>query len=374
MEHLAFVFSCVIMISSKKQEGTAMKATENERLGLEELYKERTPYYGELHDHGATGGTSDGKRPLSHWIGAMEALNMDFAAILDHRQVRHMYLPEWEDGLFIGGTEPGTVIDDSTAEVKNVHYNMLFVNSEPLEKLLAEFTEYEFTGGPEGHFIYPHFTRARFNQLIDRVKELGGFFVHPHPKQLMKSEDPTQYWFQDETGIEVFYDDLASQYTVDNYKLWTDLLAAGKRVWACAGGDGHACASNKALTAIYAEERKNAAFLSHLREGDFVCGSVGIKMHMGSTKMGGCCSFEGEKLVFSVGDFHPSVKIPGHQYRVDVLDDTGVVCSEEIGCNETQYFTIEAKPCKFYRVEVFDTTRNLRIAIGNPIWNKDLAK
>ena len=348
-----------------------MLATETEKLHLEELYKERTPYYGELHDHGATGGTSDGKRSLEHWKGAMEALHMDFAAILDHRQVRHMYLPEWEDGLFIGGSEPGTAILDSTAEKPNVHYNMVFTGPAPLEQLLAEFEEYEFTGGPEGHFVYPRFTRERFGQLIDRVKELGGFFVHPHPKQLMQSEDPTQYWFRDETGIEVFYESMDSQATADNYQLWTDLLACGKRVWACAGGDGHACASDQALTTIYAEDHANAAYLPHLREGDFVCGPVGIRMCMGSTKMGGTRSFTGEKLLFSVGDFHVSVKNPEHTYRVDVLDDTGVVYSEAIDCNETQYFALETKPCKFYRVEVFDTTRNLRIAIGNPIWNRD---
>ena len=35
------------------------------------------------------------------------------------------------------------------------------------------------------------------------------------------------------------------------------------------------------------------------------------------------------------------------------------------------YFAIDVdENVKFYRAEVFDETRNLRIAIGNPIWNE----
>lgn len=346
-----------------------MTATEQDVNLLEELYSGRIAYHGELHDHACTGGTSDGKYSLEHWKGAMKALHMDFAAILDHKQVRHMYLPEWEDGLFIGGTEPGTAILDSKADEKEMHYNMVFANPKPLEELLEEFEEFQFTRGIEGHFIYPKFTRARFCELIDAVKERGGFFVHPHPKQLMKCEDPCEYWFRNETGIEVFYGDMEGHHTEDNYKLWTELLACGKRVWACAGGDGHACASDKALTTIYSEEHSNKLYLSHLRVGDFVCGSVGIRMCIGKTKMGGKCSFKNARIVFSVSDFHESVHISGHKYRVDLLNDNGVVCSKEITCNETSYFAIDTQDCEFYRVEVFDVMRNLRIAIGNPIWN-----
>ena len=346
-----------------------MKAAERDITWLNELYQGRKAYHGELHDHAATGGTSDGGRSLEHWRGAMEAQHMDVAAIRDHRQVRHMYLPEWEDGLFIGGTEPGTLISDSKAEKQQMHYNMLFENSAPLEDLLAEFAEFEFTGGPEGHFKYPQFTTERFCELSSAGKARGGFFVYPHPKQLMVSNDPCDYWFQDETGIEVFYSSPEKQYTTDNYALWTALLEKGKRVWACAGGDGHACASDAALTTIYAEEHKNASYLSHLRKGDFTCGSVGVRMCVGDTKMGGKCSFSGARLVLGVGDFHQSVLNPEHKYRIDLLNDKGIVFSSEISCTEPAYFAIDTEDCRFYRAEVFDASRNLRIAIGNPIWN-----
>ena len=347
-----------------------MHATEQDILMLSALYEGRKLYFGDLHNHAATGGTSDGKRSLEHWKGAMEALKMDFAAILDHRQVRHMYLPEWEDGLFLCGTEPGTKISDSTAEDPQMHYNMLFPSPKELEALLENHpVKFEFTGGEEGHFKYHSFKREEFCALIDEVKARGGFFVHPHPKQCMKSNDPLDYWFRDETGIEVFYNDMRHRWSKENYDLWLELLKAGKRVWACAGEDGHACARDTALTAIYVAEKSSPGFVKVLRGGDFVCGSVAMKMCVGDTAMGGACDFTGKRLVLSVENFHKSVKNPEHQYRVDILTDSGVVASAAISCTEPTVLALDVQDHAFYRAEVFDVTQDLRIAIGNPIWN-----
>lgn len=336
---------------------------------IEKLYDGRMAFYGELHDHSESGGTSDGKRPLSHWLGAMEALGMDFAAILDHKQVRHMYLPEWKDGIFVGGTEPGAVLLDGKAQKNALHYNMIFEGPAPLEALLSRFPEYEFEGGAEGHFKYPRFTRARFTELIEAVKESGGFFVHPHPKQVMISDDPLDYWFADDTGIEVFYGSMDSEHTALNYALWCDLLSMGKRIFATAGGDGHACASDAALTTVYAEEKSNKSYISHFRKGDLVCGAVGIRTCIGDMLMGGSCNFDGGRFIVSVGDFHKSVRFADHKYRVDLISDEGLVESHEIGCLDRSYFAVDTKDKKFYRVEVFDETRDLRIAVSNPIWN-----
>ena len=342
-------------------------AEKNRLLGL---YENRRPFHGEMHDHSASGGTSDGKCPFAEWPEKMKALKMDFAAILDHRQVRHMYLPEWEDGLFIPGTEPGTAISDSTAPNAHMHYNILLPDRDLLEGLLNEFPEYEFTGGVEGHFIYPEFTRERFGQLIDAVMARGGFFVHPHPKQVMISDNPLDYWFRDETGIEVFYMDMDSEHTKANYPLWLSLLAAGKRIFACAGGDKHAQPGVGALTTIYSEALASASILPHLRAGDFTCGPVGIRMCVGDTKTGGQCAFEGKKLTVCVSDFHESVKFENHSYRLDILTDEGVICSAPVSCREENFVSIDAPDCAFLRAEVFDETRGLRIAVGNPIWNR----
>ena len=352
----------------------SIKAKPEDIEHIEALYEGRTLYFGDMHNHSASGGTSDGKRPLSHWKGALEALKMDFVAILDHRQVRHMYLPEWEDGLFVCGTEPGTRIVDCKAAVdgrNDMHYLMVFPSPKPLEELLSEFPEYEFEGGEEGHFRYPSFTRERFCELIDSVKAKGGFFAHPHPKQYMNSTDPLDYWHRDETGIEVFYGDMRSDYTKENYKLWVEILALGKRMFACAGEDKHACAGDTALTAIYASEKSSAAYLEHLRVGDFVCGSVGLEMCVGDTRMGGKCSFSGERLCVAVDDFHRSVKNPEHRYSLVLLDDKGVVAKKKINCTEKAYFAFNTSDkARFYRVEIFDDTEKLRIAVGNPIWNE----
>ena len=163
-----------------------MIATNNDTAKLEALYEGRKVYHGELHDHSASGGTSDGRRPFSHWLGAMEALELDFATILDHRQVRHMFEPEWEDGTFIG-------------------------------------------------------------------------------------------------ALEVFYISTDSEETKENYELYVKLLSLGKKVYCSAGGDEHECCHDKAITTIYAAEKKNAAYIDRLRHGDFVCGGVGIRMCIGDT-------------------------------------------------------------------------------------------
>ena len=344
--------------------------TQPDLTTLNNLYAGCRAYHGEMHDHSASGGTSDGQVPLDEWVKELAELNMDFAAILDHRQVRHMYLPEWKDGLFVGGSEPGTRISDSKATETSMHYNMVFTGPEPLEALLAEFPEYKFTGGSEGHFVYPAFTTERFGELIDAVKAHGGFFVHPHPKQVMVSDDPLDYWFRDETGLEVFYNEPESKFTEANYALWTDLLALGKRVWACSGGDKHAHPDAKALTTIYAEGCTNADFLNHLRKGDFTCGSAGIRMVIGDTVTGGKTAFDGQTLTVAAGDFHESVRFPDHTYRIDILNDTGVILSEEIPCDTTTCLALETKNVKFYRAEIWDVPRNLRIAVGNPIWNE----
>ena len=340
---------------------------------LHNLYRGRALYQGELHDHANTGGTSDGEKTLEHWKGAMEALQMDFATILDHKQVRHMYLPEWDDTIFIGGTEPAAPIklEEGGEYIGGLHYNMIFSDPKQLEGLLEEFPEYEFTGGPEGHFRYRSFTIERFGKLIDAVKRRGGFFVLPHPMQVTYGTNNLDWAFRDEVGIEVTYIALDSGQTKRNYEVWMDLLKRGKRMWVCAGGDRHACAHDWALTSIYAEKKHSECYISHLRQGDFTAGSVGIQMCVGDTPMGGKCNFDGQRLVIRVGRFHKSVRNPYFKYRLDVWNEEKIVHSQEISCEVPTYVAMDAEDCKFYRVEIYDTTRNLRIALGNPIWNEE---
>ncbi len=343
---------------------------------LEALYAGRSVYQGELHDHADTGGTSDGGRTLDHWKGALEALQMDFAAILDHKQVRHMYLPQWDDSIFIGGTEPGAEIMRPDGEkLGTIHYNMIFSDPKQLEALLDEFPEYEFTGGSEGHFGYPRFTKERLGELIDAVKRHGGHFVFPHPSSMSYGSgkydsSPDDWWIRDGVGIEVPYIRLDCEETEENYRIWRYLLRSGARMWVSAGGDLHGCAHDWALTSIYAEEKRSACFVEHIRRGDYTAGPVGIRMCIGDTLMGGTCDFTGQRLVVGTGKFHRSVRDPWHRYRLEIWADEEIVCSKEISCEEPAYAALDTEDHRFYRTEVFDETRNLRIALGNPIWNK----
>ena len=350
-----------------------MKWTKEDLALLESLYEGRNPYFGELHDHADTGGTSDGKLPLEGWKKALEQLEMDFATIVDHKQVRHMYLPEWDSSIFIGGTEPGTKITDDQIENSIIHYNMLFSRPEQLEQLLEAFPEFKFEGGPQGHFGYPGFTRARFTELVNKVTDLGGFFVHPHPTSKMKSDDPLDYWFRDETGLEVlytFYQEPGSQHCWENFALWKKLLALGKRVYATAGNDEHNVPKDKALTTIYARRKHSESYMQQLRKGDFVCGGVGIKMCVGHTPMGGKTDFSGKRVVLCVDKFHKSLLHPEHTYRVELQDDTGTVFCWEFIPGEPAWFAVDADPEKrFYRAEVYDNEKEFPIALGNPIWN-----
>ena len=351
-----------------------MNITQQDILQLDRLYEGRKPYYGELHDHTNSGVRGDGHNSLTEWKAELKKLKMDFATLVDHRQVMHMLLPEWDDTVFIGGTEPGTVIRDSKAEEPSMHYNMIFYEAAQLEALLAEFPEYKFNEVRENEFVYSRFDTDRFQELIRWILEHDGFFVHPHPKQLMRSDDPLDYWFMDGTGLEVFYtyhEEQGGEKTQANYKLWTDLLALGKRVFATAGNDEHRLPTTKALTTIFSPEKHSRAYVHQLRKGDFVCGGVGVRMCVGDTAMGGITDFAGKRLTLSVGDFHESLQFADHSYRLELLDDTGIVLSEPIDPTHTAYLAIDPDPGrKFYRAEVWDLTRNIRIALGNPIWNE----
>lgn len=361
-------------------------ATQGDTQKLDALYAGRTAFHGELHDHSDSGGTSDGKQPLSMWASVMPSVGMDYAAILDHRQVLHMYLPQWDDSIFIGGSEAATTITDRPDDVNRFHYNMVFADPEPLEEIVTEFTEFKFREwtesdregcGGQMHFNYPQMSTKRFNELITAVKEKGGLFVIPHPSSTNETvpKNGMDLYLQDYMGYEVFYgygfDDSNNWKTEANYKLWTDMLASGARVWCSAGNDMHKLPQAKCLSTVYSEEADAHSHITHLRVGDFTAGPVGIKMCIGDTPMGTTGSFEGQRLVFSVGDFHQDIALEKYTFRITLMDNKGEVFSREIRGNESVTFAMDADPAaKFYRVEVYNVTLDKLTALGNPIWNE----
>ena len=352
---------------------TAQKADIDALLAL---YGDRTIRFGDLHNHTDSGPTADGRMTLVQWKEEMKRLGMSFAAIVDHKQVAHMYHKDWQnqateefDTVFIGGSEPGTSILDSKAEQRSMHYNMLLNDPEKLldivrnnGKFCVKSGRYEtfnwnksfgctnkvgtydpadYAADPSGileTWTYPKFTTEEFGALANAIYEAGGLLVHVHPKysSYLISDDPLDYWFADWTGLEVvstYHATRDDERTQKNYDLWVNLLALGKKVWATAGNDEHDMPSVKSLSTVYSTDKHAEAYFDQVRVGNFTVGPVGIRMCVGNTQMGSEGSFTGQRVVFSVGDFHQSVYEHDHTYRVDLISNEGVVFSQEISCD-----------------------------------------
>ena len=366
---------------------------------LKEQYTGTMAYQGELHDHAATGGTSDGHNTLTEWLTGMQQLDMDFAAIVDHKQYLHMELPEWDNKYFIGGTELAVGVSDLAAATQNkAHINLIFYDPMDLKATIEAYDAYDSKGGFKAqwyaedysgtdaaklaggwHFEYlfgataP--TKADMAKLVQLTKENNGVFVHVHPKSgsYIKSTNPLDYWFEDYTGLEVFYtiySNRTSTATKNNYKLWTDLLLLGKKVWATAGNDEHAAPANKALSTIYSPVQNAKDFVESLSVGNFTAGPVGVQMVVGDQVMGYETDFTGKQLAFRIGDFHSTVYEPTHNYQAVLIADEEELHRWDISCEEAFYYNCEADASVgYYRVEVYDMTTGEMLALGNPIWN-----
>lgn len=356
-------------------------ATDEDIAKLDSMYAGRTAYHGQMHDHANTGGTSDGHQPLSVWTSGADQYGLDFVAILDHKQTSHMYLDEWDKAIFIGGSEAGVVLSDRPEGANEFHYNMVFADPEPFEEVLASFPEFAwklYTSGIwEGgwHFLNPEFSVDRFKQVISAIREKGGLVVIPHGGQ--SNPDVTEgmeLYITDFVGWEVFYSFSSNRsWNEDsqrNYQLWIDMLRGGARVWAFAGDDKHNMPAPVALSTIYAEEDTAQSYVNHARVGDITAGHAGVRMCIGDTLMGSTGSFDGQRVVFSVGDFYRDDAKADYTYRVTLLTNKGEVFSEEMNGTEFKTFAVDADSnAKFYRVEVFNVTLNEMTALGNPIWN-----
>ena len=357
-------------------------ATEADIAQLNALYEGLTPYHGDLHNHSNSGGRSDGKVELRIWPAVvMGPKEMDFAVIVDHKQSQHMRLEEWDPKLFIGGTEAATTLLDEHFEQGGLHYNIIFNDPDVLDQFLKDNVEYNFRPDEENPgqntFKYAKFEIARFREIVQDILDRGGFFVNVHPlfDSYLKSDNPLDYWYADYTGIEVMTGGSKS-YNMTNpnnkeaYDMWVTLLNMDKIMFATFGSDNHRYSDEACFSTIYASEQHNDTLLSYLRAGNFTAGPVGIRMAVGDTHTGGQTDFTGKRLVISVGDFHSLAVKKGHQYRLDVYNENGLVFSQEFDNAETAYFALDAEDCKYYRADVYDVTEDYIFAVGNPIWNK----
>jgi len=347
------------------------QVVESDFAQVEALYSGRNAYHGDMHAHTDSGGTSDGATPLAEFAKQLKALKVDFAAIVDHRQMRHMFLPEWDDTLFICGTEPGTSIVEEGREPRStdMHYVMLFQHPTDLARVMAAFPEFEYTGGPDGHFKYPKFTPERLAELARFCRGLGGAFSHAHPKQLMASDNPLHFYFTDAVILETLNTNANSYGSLQNLRLWESLLKMGKRMHTVGCSDTHTVATDRALTTVYARERKGAAYLREIREGDCTSGAIGIKMAIAGARMGSSLPYrEGLTLEIAVDDFFENAFLPDTVYCLKVYTEKGLAYASEFNGKQPQHLAIAVQQRSYYRVEVTNESDGFIVGISNPIW------
>ncbi len=340
---------------------------------LDVRYEGKKAYYGDQHTHTDCGGTSDGLFPMSKTVAKMDELQLDFMFVVDHRQMRGFFLPEWDTDRFVYGTEPGGKITDLKACRGNAcgfHYNMLFRDKYDLALLLANFPEFKFKGDRlTGKFGYPSFTRERFDELVAYIHSLGGMIVHPHPASIMCSDDPTDFSFGEYTYFETLYATLESRDSQQNYKQWCRILDAGLHVYAAGGADCHAHPSNAVVSTFYLKERTGTAAFDGMKSGDYTVGGFGMKMCIDGKPMGSRIAYrDGMKLTLRIDDyFAPNMK-ENTAYELRVITDKGIAYASVFNGKEPQALSLEVQNRRFYRAEVFDLTHKHHVAVGNPIW------
>lgn len=345
---------------------------------LDKIYEGKTLYFGDLHCHSDSGGRSDGKEPIGNYVQKMKELNVDFAAIVDHRQMRHMFLDEWDENYFICGSEPGLKIDGfdqseiiSKSLNNHLHYILLFPDKYGLSKVLKRYSRYKFEGDElTGEFGYPCFSRDEFKKLAEYVYSLGGLVTHAHPKQVMQSDDPMDYYFGDIVPLETIYcykPERAATDTSDNRELWVALLNMGKRMHTYGCSDTHTEASNRGLSALYVSEHSGKAALEVWRSGNLCAGAVGIKMSIDSTPMGSSVRYAPDKTLYIKTDkFHPAYINEGDTFTLSVYTENGIAYSVEFDGTPISV-ALEVRDRMYYRAEITDKDGRY-IAISNPIW------
>jgi hypothetical protein len=312
---------------------------------------------------------------MSEWPAKLEENGIDFVVIVDHRQMRGFFLPEWDSERFMMGTEPAGTLDDYNAcpplpYYNEFHYNMLVPHKYGLAMIFANFPEHRWSGTElDGCYWYAHFTKPRLAEMIKYIQDNGGMFVHPHPKDQLVSTDPLDYYYGEHIYFETLYGTYDSHASFKDYDLWVTLLNMGKRVYTSCGSDTHGNPSNKCVATFYTEKRSGDVFFEKMRSADFTAGAVGIKMCIGDKPMGSEIPFEeGMKLNIRIGDFYKHELQDNTAYEFRVYTDKGLAYSSVYNGKQPQAITLEVQKRMYYRAEVFDLTHGYRVAVSNPIW------
>ena len=354
-------------------------ATKEDIARLEGLYEGRAVCYGDMHGHSAATEYSDGKFTLAQWKEHLLEAKLDFASIVDHRQTLHMQHPDWDNAVFLGGSEPEILITDTAVENRNnIDYAMIFTDLADFEAYLKCYPEeYPCAKGVQGLFPYKfQADHPKIARMIRSIKDHGGMFVYVHPldKGYYDPVDFRDRWFADETGFEVtnkILGDVDCEANVAAYRCWVALLGEGRRLWATSGSDAHGTLTKTlSHTTLYADRKNAKGYFARMRVGDITAGPAGIRIAVGDAITGSVGSFAGNRVVVAAGDLHPALPTD-HTYRLDIYDENGLVTSQPLDPNKMNYFAFDAAAdAKFYRANVYDATEDKRLAVGNPVWNQ----
>ena len=333
---------------------------------LAAIYENTKAYYCDFHCHSNSGGTSDGKTPIEEYVTGMDALGVDCAAIVDHRQMRHYFLPAWDPERLICGSEPGMTMEGRAG---SMDYTMIFPDQTGLAQVMGAFPEFQFTGTWDGHFTYPRFNRERFRELGEYIYSIGGLVSHAHPMQLPGSGEPEDYFFSDHIALETVHADVNAFATRNNHAMWVRLLNMGKRVLTHGSSDSHGPVSNRGLTTVYTEKRYSTDVFHAVRSGNCTAGGVGIRMCIGATPLGSSLPYEeGLQLSIRVADFHSAHWHPNTVYALKVYTDKGLAYAMEFDGTQPVEIALPVQRRQFYRCEVVNESDHLPVAFSNPIW------
>ena len=341
---------------------------------LDALYAGRTVFHGDFHTHTNSGGTSDGKTPLAEFVKQLKTFQMDFAAIVDHKQMRHFFLPEWDDTMLICGTEPGTRLKGRPFRSSKMDYTMIFPDKEGLAKVMDAFPEFQYTGGIEGHYTYASHTVERLMELGEFIWSIGGLMSHAHPKQLMASDDPMDYYLGENVALETIHGNPAAYGSKQNRDLWDALLKMGKRIHTHGSSDTHGAAMNCAQTTVYAPRYHSKDIFQQVRKGDCTAGAVGIQMAINDCVMGECATYRpGQLLLLKIADPHPVAVTKDTVWCLRVYTDKGLAYAKEFDGALPVKLALPVQKRNYYRVELTNESDDMLIAISNPIWLEDKA-
>jgi len=333
---------------------------------LDALYDGKKAYYCDFHCHSNSGGTAAGRTPIENYVENMKKLGLDCAAIVDHKQMRHFFLPCWDEQRMICGTEPGTRLEGREG---SMDYTMIFPDKTGLAQVMGAFPEFKYTGTWDGHYTYPRFTRERFRELGEYIYSIGGLMSHAHPMQLPGSGAPEDYFFSEQMAFETVHADVNAYATRQNHSLWLQLLAAGKRLRTHGSSDSHGPVSNRGLTTVYAEKHCSTDIFNLVRSGNCTAGGVGIRMSIGQCPMGSVTEYaDGLTLCIRVDDFHFAHWQPETVYSLKVYTDKGLAYAVEFDGKTPIRAALPVKNRAFYRCEVWNESDNLPVAFSNPIW------